>query len=81
MRCCFCGNLLEGTEDGTVDGTPDYAKNVAVTMPHPAQQRYNPRATPEGLFQIARQMSAKELISLGAAVVGALVLVVYFLRC
>jgi hypothetical protein len=81
LRCCFCNNLLEGTEDTTLDGTPGYAKKVAVTTPHPAQQRYDPRATPEGLFEIARQMNAKELIALAAAAVGAIVLLVYFLRC
>lgn len=81
QRCCFCTNLLDGTEDRTLAGTADYLQNVRVTGPLPtADGRPGPGA-PDSLLEIVKQMNAKERAALGAILAGALVLFFLFVRC
>ncbi len=48
-RCCFCDNVLDGTQDTTRDGQPAYLRNTGRQLQVPRAQRsmYDPR--PQGM--------------------------------
>jgi hypothetical protein len=82
LRCCFCSNRLDGPEDDTVDGRPDYAKNVRVTAPRPVQGgMLDDRVDAADLFSQLKGLGKEQLAGFALIVVGVIVLAIYFLRC
>jgi len=80
LRCCFCSNKLADEVDATLDGRPEYSRNVRVTAPVTSVPRPGERGEEDLIGQIM-DMDKEQLIGLGLIVLGVVGVLIWLVRC
>jgi hypothetical protein len=93
LRCCFCNNRLDGTEDATLAGAPAYTQRIQVPLASPDRSATGPslvkmgRGVLEqvreagGLSHWVRGLDSEQRTCLVAGIVVLLGIVVIVLCC
>ena len=69
LRCAFCNNRRDATEDATLHGTPDYVRNTGehIEVPRALPSDYD---RPEPTFDIAGIIEGRKGKSLVNTIIG-----------
>ncbi len=78
-RCCFCNNKLADEVDATLDGRPEYSKNVRVTAPVTALPKPGEHGEEDLIGQL-KDMGKEQLVGVGLIALGVLGVVIWIFR-
>jgi hypothetical protein len=93
LRCCFCNNRLDGTEDATLAGAPAYTQKIQMPLARPGGSASGPSLVKMGhglleqvreaggLSHWVRGLDRDQRICLAAGIVVVLGIVVLVLCC